>query len=183
MATIAADKKKYTYADYLKSPDDERYELIEGDMLMTPSPVQKHQKISRELTFELLKFVKGDDLGEVYYAPFDVHLDNENVVQPDILFISKERQSIIGEKNIHGAPDLVIEIISESTAYRDFVQKKKLYAKHGVKEYWIVIPDEGSIEIFVLQDNTYVSHRTYGKDALLESPGIKGLRIELKNIF
>lgn len=183
MVTIAADRKKYTYADYLKTSNDERYELIEGDILMTPSPVPQHQRISRKIEFMLEQFITEHDLGEVFYAPCDVHLDNENVVQPDILFISKDRLIIIGEKNIQGAPDLVIEIISESTAYRDFVQKKKLYAKHGVKEYWIVIPDEGSIEIFVLEDKTYVSHRTYGKDAILESPSIKGLRIELKSIF
>ena len=148
MAPTVTEKKKYTYEDYLKTPDDERYELIEGELLMTPSPIPKHQRISRELEFEIIKFVKANDLGEVFYAPCDVYLDNENVVQPDILFISKERLNIIGEKNIQGAPDLAIEIISESTAYRDLVQKKKLYAKFGVKEYWIVIPGEESIEIY-----------------------------------
>lgn len=108
MATIT-DKKKYTYEDYLKTPDDERYELIE-------STIPKHQRISRELEFCLLQFLKANNLGEVFYAPCDVYLDDENVVQPDILFISKERANIIGEKNIQGAPDIVIEIISEDTA-------------------------------------------------------------------
>ncbi len=80
---------------------------------MTPAPIPKHRKISRELEFEILKFVKANDLGEVFYAPCDVYLDDENIVQPDILFVSGERLNIIGEKNIQGAPDLVIEIISE----------------------------------------------------------------------
>ena len=183
MAQTVTEKKKYTYEDYLKTPDNERYELIEGELLMTPSPITKHQRISRELEFEIMKFVKANALGEVFYAPYDVYLDEENVVQPDILFISKERLNIIGEKNIQGAPDLVIEIISESTAYRDLVQKKKLYGKFGVKEYWIVIPGEELVEVHILKDNTYVLHKTYGKDDAVESPYLKKLKIELKGIF
>ena len=183
MAPTVIEKKKYTYEDYLKTHEDERYELIEGELLMTPSPVPRHQRISRKIEFVLEKFVTENDLGEVFYAPCDVYLDNENVVQPDILFISKEMLNIIGEKNIEGAPDLVIEIISESTAYRDFVQKKKLYAKFGVKEYWIVIPEEESIDIYILKDNAYTLHKTYGKDETLESLSLKNLKIVLKNIF
>jgi len=183
MAPTVIEKKRYTYEDYLKTPDDERYELIEGELLMTPSPIPKHQRISREIEFELMKFAKENDLGEIFDAPCDVYLDNENVVQPDILFISKERLDIIGEKNIQGAPDLVIEIISESTAYRDLVQKKKLYAKFGVKEYWIVIPREELIEVYILKDNTYMLHKTYSKDDTLESPYLRNLKVELTGIF
>ena len=183
MALPVVEKKKYTYEDYLKTPDDKRLELIEGELLMTPSPIPKHQKISRELEFELLRFVKANDLGEVFYAPCDVYLDNENVVQPDILFISKERLNIIGEKNIQGAPDLAIEIISENTAYRDLVQKKKLYSKFGVKEYWIVVPGEESVEIYILRDNVYQPYKTYSKDDILDSPCLQGLKIRLKEIF
>jgi len=183
MSPAVIEKKKYTYEDYLKTPEDERYELIEGELIMSPSPIPKHQKISRELEFEILKVVKANDLGEVFDAPCDVYLDEANVVQPDILFISKERLGIIGEKNIQGAPDLVIEIISENTAYRDFVQKKKLYAKFGVREYWIVIPEEKLIEIYTLKDNTYTLYKTYYKDDILESPYLKDLKIGLKGIF
>jgi Uma2 family endonuclease len=183
MAPTVTEKKKYTYEDYLKTPEDEIYELIEGELLMTPSPIPKHQRISRELEFEILKFVKANDLGEVFYAPCDVYLDDENVIQPDILFISKERLNIIGEKNIQGAPDLVVEIISENTAYRDLVQKKKLYARFGVKEYWIVIPKEELIEVYILKDNTYMLYKTYSKDDTLESPYLKDLKIGLKSIF
>src|SRR4030065_1336158 len=175
MALPVVEKKKYTYEDYLKTPDDKRYELIEGELLITPSPVTKHQSISGKLEFALRRFVTEKGLGEVFDAPLDVYLDNENVVQPDILFISKERLNIIGEKNIQGAPDLAIEIISESTAYRDLVQKKKLYARFGVKEFWIVIPDEESIEVYILKDNTFLLYRTYSKNEILESPYLKGL--------
>jgi len=183
MASTATEKKKYTYEDYLKTPDDVRYELIEGDLLMTPSPVTKHQRILRELGFELLSFVRVKDLGEIFLAPFDVHLDNENVVEPDILFISKQRLHIIGEKNVQGPPDLVVEILSESTANRDLVQKKRLYAKFGVKEYWIVIPGEEIVEIYTLKDALYVLGKSLGKEDAIESPLLKGLKIDLKKIF
>ncbi len=183
MPETVIEKKRYTYEDYLKTPEDTRYELIEGDLLMTPSPVTKHQRISGKLEFELRKFVTENNLGEVFDAPYDVYLDDENVLQPDILFISQERLNIIGEKNIQGAPDLVIEIISENTAYRDFVQKKKLYAKFRIKEYWIVIPGEELIEVYVLKDNTYMLYKTYNKNDALESSVLKDLKLELRDIF
>ena len=183
MASTATEKRKCTYEDYLKTPDDERYELIGGELLMTPSPVPKHQRISRKIEFMLEKFVTENDLGEVFDVPCDVHLDDENVVQPDILFISKDRLNIIGEKNIECAPDFVIEILSKSTAYRDLVQKKRLYSRFGVKEFWIVIPGEESIEVYILKDNTFLLYRTYSKNEILESPYLKGFKIELKGIF
>lgn len=183
MTPAIVEKKRYTYEDYLKTPEGERYELIEGELLMTPSPVTRHQRISGKLELELRKFVTENNLGEVFDAPYDVYLDNENVVQPDILFISKERLNIIGEKNIQGAPDLVIEIISENTAYRDLVKKKKLYARFGVEEYWIVIPGEESIEIYILKNNIYNHYKTCSKDDTLESPCFKDLKIDLKRIF
>ena len=183
MASTATEKRKFTYEDYLKTPDDERYELIGGELLMTPSPVPKHQRISRKIEFMLEKFVTENDLGEVFDAPCDVHLDDENVVQPDILFISKDRLNIIGEKNIERAPDLTIEILSESTAYRDLVQKKKLYSRFGVKEFWIVIPGEEAIEVYLLKNKTYQLYKILGEDDTLESQILKGFKMELKSIF
>jgi len=183
VAPAVKDKKKYTFDDYLKTPEDERYELIEGDLLMVPSPVPKHQRISRKIEFTLEKFVTENDRGEIFYAPCDVYLDDENVIQPDIFFISKDRMNIIGDKNIQGAPDLVIEIISESSAYLDMVKKKKLYANFSVKEYWIVIPEEESIQIYILKDKTYMLYKTYNRDNILESSYLNGLKIELNNIF
>ena len=183
MATATTEKKKYTYDDYMKTSDDERYELIEGDLIQLFSPTTKHQRVSGDIMIEVNKFVESRNLGEIFHGPLDVVFDNENVMQPDILFISKERLDIIGEKNIQGAPDLVVEIISESTAYRDLVQKKKLYARFGVKEYWIVIPEESSVDIFTLKDNAFVLHKSYGKEDILQSPLLKKLKIELKKIF
>ena len=183
MVTIVVEKKKYTYEEYLKTPKDKRYELIDGELLMTPSPIPNHQRISGKLEFVVRKFVTENNLGEVFYAPCDVYLDDENVVQPDILFISKERLDIIGDKNIQSAPNIVIEIISENSVYRDMVQKKRLYARFGVKEYWIVIPEEKEVEVYILKDEAYQLYKTYTKVDILESPSLKGLKIGLKEIF
>jgi len=183
MSQTVKEKKKYTYEDYLKTPDDKRYELIEGELLMTPSPVTKHQRVSRKIEFLLEKFVTENDLGEIFHAPYDVYLDNENVLQPDILFVSRERSHIIGEKNIQGAPDLVIEIVSESTAYRDLVQKKSLYAKYGVKEYWVVVPDNEIVEVYVLRESLYALHETFRKGDSLDSPTFPEFHIGFTNVF
>ncbi|HKZ56146.1 MAG TPA: Uma2 family endonuclease, partial [Thermodesulfovibrionales bacterium] len=93
------------------------------------------------------------------------------------------RLNIIGDKNLQGAPDLVIEILSESNAYRDLIQKKKLYARYGVKEYWIVVPGEKTIDIHILKEKTYQLYKTLGEDDTLESQILKGFKMELKAIF
>ena len=87
MITPVAPTKKSTYADYLQTPDDQRYELIEGELLMTPSPIAYHQWISKNIGYELERFIRAKGSGKLFYAPFDIHLDDENVFQPDILFI------------------------------------------------------------------------------------------------
>ncbi|MDR4503197.1 MAG: Uma2 family endonuclease [Candidatus Scalindua sp.] len=183
MTKVIEKKKKYTYEDYVMMSDDKRYELIEGELLMTPSPTTGHQRILRKLEFLLEKFVNEKNLGEIFFTPCDVYLDEGNVVQPDIMFISKERLNIIGEKNIQGAPCITIEIISKSSAYRDMVQKKKLYAQFGVKEYWIVIPEDESIEIYLLDNTAYKLFKIYRDNDIIETPGLKGFNKRLKNIF
>ncbi|MEW6002723.1 MAG: Uma2 family endonuclease [Nitrospirota bacterium] len=183
MKTSTIEKRKYTFEDYLKTPEDKRYELIEGELIMTPSPVPYHQWISKNIGYELEKFVREKNLGKVFYAPCDVYLDNENVIQPDILFISKERLDIIGEKNIQAAPDLVIEILSETSAYRDLVKKKRLYAQFGVKEYWIVDPEEKTAEIYSLKDNTFILTKSFTEKDSLESPLLSAIEIKLAQVF
>lgn len=178
------EKRKYTYEDYLKTPDDVRYELIEGDLIMTPSPITRHQRISGRLFAFIFAFVTDNDIGEVFAAPFDVYLDDENVIQPDILFISKERLNIIGEKNVRGAPDFIIEILSEATAYRDAIQKKKLYARSGVREYWIAAPEDKLVEVYCLKDKgEYQMLKTYFENDTVESQVITGLKMDLNRIF
>src|SRR4030066_1697600 len=179
MAPAVIEKKKYTYEDYLQNPEDQRYELIEGELIMSPSPIPKHQRISGKIDFILRKFVTENNIGEVFYAPCDVYLDEENVVQPDILFISEERTHIIGKTHIQGAPDLAVEILSESTAYTDLMKKKRLYARFGVKEYWIVDPDGKTIELHCLKEGVFVLFKSFSENDELESPLLPGLKIKL----
>ncbi len=128
-----------TYADYAALPDDgNRYQLLEGELVMTPSPRAWHQQVSYRLEFKLLAHVQEHDLGEMYHAPLDVTLDDHNVVQPDIFFISKERAGILQDGRILGAPDMCVEILSPGTVRLDRVRKLELYARFDVTHYWIV---------------------------------------------
>lgn len=135
---------KLTNADYLKTADDERYELLDGKLVTSPSPSEIHQYCLGRLFLRLGAFVYGRNLGKVYCSPFDVVLSATDVVRPDLLFVSRTRAGIITVDtvdNVQGAPDLVIEILSPATTDRNGTIKLDLYARHGVREYWIVDPD------------------------------------------
>jgi Uma2 family endonuclease len=145
-----------TYDDYVQFPDDgKRHEVIEGDHYMTPAPRRKHQRASGRLFVALTGFVAPRRLGEVFATPFDVVLSDENVVQPDLLFVSAARAAIVTEDNIQGAPDLIIEILSESSRKKDEVTKRKLYERFGVLEYWVVDPELELVKIFKLAQQKY----------------------------
>jgi Uma2 family endonuclease len=180
---VPKTKLKFTYEDYLHMPEDKRYELIEGDFFMAPSPVTYHQRISRNIEIKLCEFVQKNNLGEIFDAPFDVVLSEENVLQPDILFISKGCSEIITERNVQGAPDLIIEIISEATEYHDREIKQKLYARFGVKEYWLVDPHEKTVEVMVLGEEGFENVGIYKGEASLKSPILEGLPLDLKEVF
>jgi len=174
----------FTYDDYLTLPNDgKRYEIIEGELYMTASPFYAHQRASHELDYLLTDFVKEHNLGEVLTAPFDVVLSMTDITEPDILFISKERLHIITKKNIIAAPDLVVEIISESTEKVDKVQKKALYEKYGVKEYWIVDPEQKSIERFNLKEGRFTQGTFVRSGETFESQLLKGFSFPVKKIF
>ncbi len=152
-----ANTKTCSYDDYCKLKNDKRYEIIEGELLeMSPSPSEIHQLISTNLVWKLCDHVNKKQLGRIYAAPFDVILTKHNVVQPDILFISKARNNIIKKEGVFGAPDLIIEILS-SNPDRDKVDKFKIYEQFQVKEYWIIDPTARSIDIFALQNNRFIS--------------------------
>jgi len=178
-------KIKFTYKDYKSLPESEtkRYELIEGELIIVPSPNEYHQRISGRLEFILRAFVEDKNLGRVYDAPFDVVFSKEDVVQPDILFISKAHSKIITEEGIRGAPDLVIEILSPATSERDQTYKKTLYARHGVREYWIVDPEEKTIEVMTLGKAGFESSGSYGKMDTMKSPVFPNLAINLSEVF
>lgn len=154
MTITLKNEKTWTYKDYINISDEKRNEIIGGHIFMVPAPTPEHQDISRNIEKLILNFVEKNSLGKVYYAPIDVILDDTNIVQPDLLFISKEKIQIINKsKGIEGAPDLVLEIISKYSKYRDRYEKKELYQKFKVKEYWIVDPYSKSIEVLSLNEN------------------------------
>ncbi len=177
------EKIRLTYNDYLTLPDEKRYELIEGELFMVPAPDFYHQIVSGNIEFHLMDFVKKRNLGVVVDAPVDVVLSPENVLQPDILFISTERKHIITKKNVSGAPDLVIEILSPSTQERDKLVKRDIYSKYGVKEYWIVDPVEKNIEVMIQGHEGYKLHAIFLNDEVLTSPLIEGFLLPLKEVF
>ena len=183
MDTAVKRSIKFTYEDYLHFPEDKRYEIIDGEVHMVPSPGEAHQDVCANLAFVLRVFVKENALGKVYFAPLDVVFSEIDVVQLDIMFISKERLNIITERNIQGAPDLIVEIISPSSEYRDRVIKRKLYSKYGVKEYWLVDPEKKEIEVMALGESGLETVKIYKKTDILESLVLKGIKIKLDEIF
>ena len=174
---------KLTYADYLSTPEDKRYELLDGELMMTPAPNEAHQRTQAELGYYLMTFVKSRGLGRIYYSSTDVVLSDMDVVQPDLLFVSTERAQIITPDNIQGPPDLVVEILSPSTAERDRGYKRALYAQHGVKEYWVVGTDAGVITVLLLGDKGYEVVDTFGEGDTLTSPTLAGFSLQVDEIF
>ena len=175
---------RLTYQDYINLPEsDTRYELIDGELYVAPSPTTAHQTILLELIAALRAFVKTSDLGRVFVAPLDVILSNEDVLQPDILFVSKNRENIITEINIQGAPDLVVEILSPGIADRDRTIKRARYFIHGVQEYWIVDPQAKTIEVLTTGQDDFETVQVYGENTSVASPVLEGLVIQLQDIF
>jgi Uma2 family endonuclease len=159
------DKTVWTYAEYCVLPQDfNRHEIIEGDHVVTPSPTTRHQGVLAKLTSLLIVHVETHGLGVVLPAPMDVLLARTSVVQPDLLFVSRERLSIIKEANIQGAPDLVVEVLSPSTAAIDRGGKMALYARYGVPHYWILDARHLSLETYEIREGEYELTSQFKKD-------------------
>ncbi len=181
---------KFTYADYLAWPDGERWELIEGEAWdMSPAPNRYHQEISMKLSVIIGSFLKGKPCS-IYAAPFDVRFPEKfdssdkdiiNVVQPDLTVVCDK--SKLDKKGCLGAPDLVVEITSPSTSYKDESHKLKLYEKHGVKEYWIINPDAKIIMMHNLKGKKFDKPVYLRNEGDLESFVLKGLKISIVDLF
>ena len=173
-----------TYADYAAMPDDgHRYQVIYGELVMTPAPNEPHQRSLLNLASLIRDHVRTAALGKVYIAPFDVVLSDDNVVQPDLLFISKERLNIITDANVQGAPDLVVEFLSPGTAYLDRTQKRDLYARFAVREYWLVSPEAGTIEVLVLRGGKFERLGLFGVGDSVKSEVLSGLSFKTDVVF
>jgi Uma2 family endonuclease len=178
----------FTYDDYkaLSASTDDRYELIDGEIFMVPAPTVAHQVVSRNLSVLLQLHVRAKSCGLVLYAPVDVVLGagaRRSVVQPDVLFVANERMGIVTKAEVVGAPDLVVEILSPGTAERDRSQKKALYARNRVREYWIVDVELESIEVFVLSARGYERPVRYDAGDTLISAIVPGLEVPVAEVF
>ena len=183
MSIMQTRQQPKTWEDVLRMPDDgNRYEFIGGRLYVTAAPVIRHQRISRRLQAALMRILQDGGRGEVFYAPCLVEfLGTGDRVQPDLLFVAQERREIIGEKQLLGAPDLVVEILSPSTAHRDRGIKLDLYARCGVREYWIVDPVEDVIDVWRFGDGP--GHERFSGELPVRLGAERVGRIDLDQVF
>ena len=183
-ATSPPPTLKLGLAEYAELPDDNhRYELIDGDVQMTPAPCIKHQSVTGRLYRHLAATLEDTGLGRVFIAPTDVMLGPHDIVQPDILFVRADNAGIIGEQRITGAPDLVVEVLSPASRRRDTLLKRRLYARYGVAHYWLADPDTDRIERFALGDDGYDRVAIDEAPNVLHSADFPGLQLDLARLF
>jgi Uma2 family endonuclease len=184
MAT-AADRVMLTYEHYLELPNDgNRYEIINGELYVSPAPSTKHQLASINLSIVLGTHVKANSLGLLLAAPCDLLLANGAVVQPDLLFVSKARLDIIADANVQGPPDLVIEIISPSSTKTDQDTKRQLYEEYKVENYWIFEPLERWVRAYGLgADGLYELVAEAHGDETFSAPPFPDLTIRLADVW
>jgi len=181
---IAEKKKKYTIADYMLLEEGAPFQLIENELIMSPSPNPEHQLLSIRISYLMMSYLESvNDQGFLVAAPMDVYLDEDNAFQPDVLYISADRKEQLVKTRIEGAPDLVIEILSPSNAYYDLRQKKDVYEKHGVKEYIIFDPLQETGELYTLENGVFQMKQKASKTANLKSDVIAGFSFDLSKLF
>jgi Uma2 family endonuclease len=177
-------KSKYTAADYLLLDEGAPFQLVNYDLIMSPSPLPFHQVISARVTYAMMVFLdEKNDQGFLVNAPIDVKFDDGNILQPDILFVGAERKAELIKDRIEGAPDLIIEILSPSNAYYDLRQKKDIYEKYGVREYIIIDPIAQNADLYALREGVYYLHQKARNKEYLNSLILPGLSIDLDKIF
>ena len=182
MDTAITLTQRKTVADYARLPEGTPIQLINGEFIMSPSPVRKHQKIVGKLHLQLGELVERKRLGEVYIAPFDVHVSRNDVYQPDVFFVANDHLDSIEEDGVHGPPDLVIEVLSRSTDGFDLLLKKDGYEKFGVNEYWIVDPMEKTVETFINSSIGFQSSFA-GKEGTACSAVLPEFCVDLRSLF
>jgi len=184
-ATWPPPQRDWTYEDYLRLPTDGwQYEIIHGRLSMVPAPMPTHQLIVGELLTALTVFLHQHPLGKVFPAPTDVLVPGKaEPVQPDLVFVAAERMNIVTRRAIEGTPDLAVEVLSPSTWLNDRRTKFALYAEMGVREYWIVDPDEQTVEVFSLQEGRYGLVDCFGLGTTLHSDLLPGFEVAVADIF
>ena len=177
-------KKRLTYEDYVRltPPDSGNYELHDGQIIFMASPTPFHQDLAGELYSDMKAFAKTNQLGKVYIAPLDTIFDKFNTLQPDVLFISKERLNIIGQKKIEAAPDLVVEVLSSGNTPKEMIRKKFIYESFEVREYWLINLEKESFTQYSLKDEEFVS-QVFSFDDEVVSEALTGFKIRLRNLI
>lgn len=180
---VPATGTRMSAAEFLDLPETtEPIELIHGEVLVSPTPTPQHQTIVTNLIV-LLKPLARLIGGKVFSAPLDVYLDNQHVVQPDVMWIAPESRCSVGEKRLQGAPDLVVEVLSPATARHDRTSKFHLYQDYQSEEYWIVDPVHKLVEVWQLQEKTFVQQGIFGPSQTFDSPVLGGHTIDVTAIF
>ncbi len=175
---------KFTYEDLQHFPPDRnRYEIVDGDLFVTPAPIPLHQRIAGNLYAELRQHVRKHRLGEVFISPIDVVFTGSTVLEPDVVFVKRSRLQIIGEKNLAGPPDLVVEVLSDSSRRLDREIKPKQYALHGVPEFWRIDPEGKTVEVFRLEESAYELAASLGFGDQITSPLFPGLSLPVSSLW
>jgi Uma2 family endonuclease len=175
---------KFTYEDLQHIPPDRnRYEIVEGELFVTPAPKTLHQRIVSNLHGQLWQHIRKHRLGELFVAPYDVVLAESTVLEPDILFVNRSRLHLIGEKNLPGPPDLVVEVLSESSQRLDREIKPKQYALYGVPEFWRIDPEGKTVEVFRLAEGAYELVASLGFGDTLISSLFPGLSLPVSSLW
>lgn len=177
---------RLTYEDYVRLPDDgNRYEIIDGELYVNPSPVPRHQDIVLNLAIALRLYFHAHGGGRVYISPLDVVLAEDGIVEPDIIVIKTDRVSIVGETNVQGAPNLVVEVLSDRTRRVDELKKRKLYERSGVDEYWIVDPGIELVKIYRRSNAIFELAAEIDTDAggAITSPLLPGFSLDVREAF
>jgi Uma2 family endonuclease len=160
------------------------YELIDGEIMRKQAPKPLHQQIAWRLTSAIDRFLKENPIGQAFFSPIDVFFDDYNNTQPDLLFISSARSFIIDlENGIMGAPDLIVEIISPSSIKIDRFDKKEMYKKFAVKEFWLIDPKNQTLEIYSFEKDDYKLHQFLERDGMIDSLVLKGLEVDANDLF
>ncbi|HEV7516635.1 MAG TPA: Uma2 family endonuclease [Thermoanaerobaculia bacterium] len=186
MAVRDAARRKLTYQDYVLIPEDgQRHEIVDGDHCVFPAPLTRHQRISMRLSSRLGSFAESSGFGEVFAAPTDVLLSRHDILQPDLFFVAKERAAIVTEKNVQGAPDLVVEILSDGTRRIDEGVKLARYELFGVREGWIFDPSTDRVRVYRAQGGRLQKVAELSAEArdVLTTPLLPGLEIPLLELF
>ena len=186
--TAAPFDTRLTYDDFVQFPDDgKRHEIIDGVHYVTPSPRLRHQDLVGRLHIEIALYLRAHpDAGRVFLSPLDVVLSHYDVVEPDLLFIAGDQAGIMTDKNIQGAPALVVEVLSKSTRKRDAQTKRRLFERTGVREYWLVDPELDTVQIFRPSEDkrlSRVEELSAEDGGTLTTPLLPGCAIDIRELF